>query len=379
MKTLGIHHISQIVGHPQNNIDFYASFLGLQLIKKAVNFDDRETYHFYYGNNEAQIGSVITTFPTKPEAGKGILGGGQVSSIYYIIPKGSFSFWRNRLEQFNIKYELTLRFGQRHIKFLDDSNISVELVESELGNLSNYHFNGVDIKNQIKGFYGAQIYSRDPNKTYQFMIDVLGLDFEDEDDNYYRLSFQSEIGKYLDIDKVEHERGKNTIGTVHHIALSVEDEKTLIKFQNKIKELGIYVTDVKDRNFFKAIYFKEPGGTIIELSTLKPGFDQNEIDKFGENLYLPNHFETYRAELEKTLIPIKVRQINKLRKYSYETQDGFKKEEEHFELIDQINYYANKKDLTEEEKIIRDKLRRKYIDNIKSNFKNVLESIEVVD
>ena len=43
--TAGIHHITAIVGHPQENIDFYAGVLGLRLVKQTVNFDDPGTYH----------------------------------------------------------------------------------------------------------------------------------------------------------------------------------------------------------------------------------------------------------------------------------------------------------------------------------------------
>ena len=39
-KTMGIHHITAIVGHPQENVDFYAGVLGLRLVKQTVNFDD---------------------------------------------------------------------------------------------------------------------------------------------------------------------------------------------------------------------------------------------------------------------------------------------------------------------------------------------------
>lgn len=43
-QTSGIHHITAIVGHPQENIDFYAGVLGLRLVKQTVNFDDPGTY-----------------------------------------------------------------------------------------------------------------------------------------------------------------------------------------------------------------------------------------------------------------------------------------------------------------------------------------------
>lgn len=74
-KSLGIHHITAIVGNPQENVDFYASVLGLRLVKKTINFDDPQTYHLYFGDDGANPGSILTFFPW-PNAynGKKVLG-----------------------------------------------------------------------------------------------------------------------------------------------------------------------------------------------------------------------------------------------------------------------------------------------------------------
>lgn len=50
MKTERIHHVSAIVGPAQETFDFYTKVLGLDLIKKTVNFDDMSTYHLYFGD-----------------------------------------------------------------------------------------------------------------------------------------------------------------------------------------------------------------------------------------------------------------------------------------------------------------------------------------
>ena len=47
-KILGIHHVTAIVGNPQQNVDFYTGVLGLRFVKRTVNFDDPDTYHLYY-------------------------------------------------------------------------------------------------------------------------------------------------------------------------------------------------------------------------------------------------------------------------------------------------------------------------------------------
>ena len=62
-QTAGIHHITAIVGHPQENIDFYAGVLGLRLVKQTVNFDDPGTYHLYFGDGGGKPGTIITFFP----------------------------------------------------------------------------------------------------------------------------------------------------------------------------------------------------------------------------------------------------------------------------------------------------------------------------
>ena len=49
-KFWGIHHVTAIAGDPQQNLDFYTSVLGLRLVKLTVNYDDPQTYHFYYGD-----------------------------------------------------------------------------------------------------------------------------------------------------------------------------------------------------------------------------------------------------------------------------------------------------------------------------------------
>ena len=73
-KTMGIHHITAIVGHPQENVDFYAGVLGLRLVKQTVNFDDPGTYHLYFGNEGGKPGTIITFFPWA-DAYQGKIGG----------------------------------------------------------------------------------------------------------------------------------------------------------------------------------------------------------------------------------------------------------------------------------------------------------------
>ena len=93
-KTMGIHHITAIVGDPQENVDFYASVLGLRLVKKTVNFGDKVRYHLYFGNEEGAPGTLITFFAW-PGAENGKVGDGEVGVSSYVVPAGAIEFWKN--------------------------------------------------------------------------------------------------------------------------------------------------------------------------------------------------------------------------------------------------------------------------------------------
>lgn len=58
-KTMGIHHITAIVGHPQENVDFYAGVLGLRLVKQTVNFDDQVRTIFILEMKEESLEQLL--------------------------------------------------------------------------------------------------------------------------------------------------------------------------------------------------------------------------------------------------------------------------------------------------------------------------------
>jgi len=41
-------------------------------------------------------------------------------------------------------------------------------------------------------------------------------------------------------------------------------------------DLGIPVTEQKDRHYFRSVYFREPGGVTFEIATDEPGFAVDE-------------------------------------------------------------------------------------------------------
>ena len=79
--------------------------------------------------------------------------------------------------------------------------------------------------------------------------------------------------------------------------------------QKQLKDAieGMGYTDVsesKDRNYFRSVYTRMPGGVLFEMA-YSIGFDVDEpADKLGQQILLPPWFEARRAEILAPLEPI---------------------------------------------------------------------------
>ena len=94
------------------------------------------------------------------------------------------------------------------------------------------------------------------------------------------------------------------VGTVHHVAFRVPDEETQLAVREEVSALGYNVTPVLDRNYFRSIYFREPGGVLFEIATDPPGFAVDEDPKqLGEHLKLPPWLETRREQARRGTPP----------------------------------------------------------------------------
>ncbi|MEC1552266.1 ring-cleaving dioxygenase [Bacillus haynesii] len=309
-KTSGIHHITAIVGHPQENVDFYAGVLGLRLVKKTVNFDDPGTYHLYFGNEGGKPGTIITFFPWVG-ARRGVIGDGQVGVTSYIVPKGAMAFWENRLAKFNVPYTKMNRFGEEYLEFDDPHGLHLEIVEREEGEKNNWKIGEITPDNAIKGFGGATLLSKQPEKTAELLEKVMGLEKVGEEGDFVRFRSFGDIGNMIDLKLTTIGSGQMGTGTVHHIAWRAIDDNDQLEWQKYVAENGYRVTPVQDRNYFNAIYFREHGEILFEIATDPPGFAHDESHQtMGEQLMLPAQYEHYREQLERRLIPITVKALD---------------------------------------------------------------------
>ena len=119
-RILGIHHITAIAGNAKRNHDFYTKVLGLRLVKKTVNFDAPDVYHFYYGDEKGLPGSILTFFPYG-EIQRGRHGKGMLNTTTFSVQSGSLEYWQARLDQFSIQQkDVEDRFSGELVIYFED-------------------------------------------------------------------------------------------------------------------------------------------------------------------------------------------------------------------------------------------------------------------
>jgi glyoxalase family protein len=304
----GIHHVTAIASDPQPNLGFYVRFLGLRLVKQTVNFDDPETYHFYYGDRTGQPGTILTFFPW-PGAARGRHGTGQVTLTSFSVPPGSLSFWSERAQRHGFSASASEpRFGEEVLSIADPDGLAVELVASAASEGGD---DGVDVPAEaaIRGIASATLTEANPARTVDLLTRTLGFREVAREGERIRLAVgDGGPGQRLDIvADPSLRRGLNGAGTVHHIAFRTPDDQQQLAWSEALMREGHDVSPVMDRNYFHSIYFREPGGVLFEIATDPPGFTVDEpVDSLGSELKLPPMYEPMRERIVAVLPAITV-------------------------------------------------------------------------
>jgi predicted esterase/catechol 2,3-dioxygenase-like lactoylglutathione lyase family enzyme len=314
VSVLGIHHVTAIASDPQRTLDFYTGVLGLRLVKRTVNFDDPQTYHFYFGDETGTPGSILTFFPW-PGAQRGQQGTGQVAVIALAILPAALGFWVDRLVRHGVAFEGPVRRGpaggeaEQVLAFRDRDGLLLELVahagaeaRPAWGGAS-----GITPAQALRGFHAVTLWEERGDDTGRTLVDALGFRPVREHETTRRYAAgDGGPGTLVDVRTVGgFFRGADGAGAVHHVAWRVTDDAAQLEARERVVAAGLEPTPVIDRQYFHSVYFREPGGALFELATDQPGFAIDEpVETLGERLMLPPQYEPYRAQLEAVLPPI---------------------------------------------------------------------------
>ncbi|MFD1327195.1 ring-cleaving dioxygenase [Mycoplana ramosa] len=306
MVENGIHHVTAISGLARRNLDFYTRVLGLRLVKKTVNFDDPATYHLYYGDESGTPGTILTFFPWEHVApGRG--GIGETIETAFRIPEGSIGYWTHRFLEKGVEYDAIIRrFGQTVLSFRDPDGMRLALVAHPgIGNEAAWAAADVPSEHSLRGLHGVTLLLREAAPTGAILTDVFGFSEAGREGSIVRFkAAETRLGGIIDIHAVgDFLRGRQGCGSVHHIAFRAADDEAEFAMMRKLAENhGIRTTEQKDRNYFRSLYFREPGGVLFEIATDIPGFAVDEpMAELGQSLKLPSQYESRRQQIEARL------------------------------------------------------------------------------
>ncbi|MDT1063098.1 VOC family protein [Paracoccus sp. CPCC 101403] len=291
--TTGIHHVTGITRRVQANVDFYAGFLGLRLVKRTGGFEDAEQLHLFYGDALASPGSLVT-FLVWEDGAPGRVGHGQVSEIALAVPPDSIGTWLVRAMTAHVPVEgPTREFGETVLRLKDPDGVTVKLV-------------GIDLP--------AAAPLPDPLaptrlRSVTLMTEKLADSAAFLGQFGYRPgTVEGAVRRMVsDTDVIDIRDGSGFFagipgtGILDHVALRAVDADAVRRMRLALKDTD--VTSVHDRKYFLSLYVRDPASILLEYATDGPGFTLDEApDQLGTTLFVPPQ-DAARAEDLRVLLP----------------------------------------------------------------------------
>lgn len=309
VKPSGLHHVTAIAGNPQRNVDFYTKVLGLRLIKQTVNFDAPNVWHLYYGDEAGRPASIMTFFPW-PDVAPGREGYGLTTATAFSVPAESLSWWQGHLSRLGLSSTLRKQLdGSDALELRDPDGMKLLLVGT-LGDLRS-GWDGVasiPMEHAVRGLHSVTMSEANFDPTSAMLTNLLGMELADESTDGARFAMdEGASGALVELAAERSQRGLQAGGTVHHVAFRAPDLDTMTLWQHELQSKGVRVTEILDRQYFKSIYFREPGGVLFEIATDTPGFDVDEpLLELGRSLKLPPWLEPSREQIQAVLPKIEL-------------------------------------------------------------------------
>ena len=289
--TSGIHHVTGITADVQANVDFYAGFLGLKLVKRTGGYADAEQLHLFYGDGLGSPGSLLT-FLVWEATGRGRTGVGQLLEAPLAVPPATIGDWLTRGLSANIPVEGPLReFAEPVLRLKDPDGMIVKLVGLEMPTPAPRTGAPTRLR-------GVTVLTDKAEETEGF-IARFGYRNEQRDGLTRRMASDTDV---VDVREVSgFVPSAQGAGVPDHVAFRARDADDVRSLRFSLKDYG--PTEVHDRKYFLSLYVRDPAGILIEYATDGPGMTVDEAPgELGRTLFLPSR-ETARREELKVMLP----------------------------------------------------------------------------
>ncbi|MFW6201373.1 MAG: VOC family protein, partial [Gemmatimonadota bacterium] len=325
-----------------------------RLVKKTVNFDDPGAYHLYFGTRDGvgEPGTILTFFEW-PHARRGHWGVGGVHHLALGVDDEDAQLrWKRRLTDAGVAVTGPYDRGYfRSIYFQDPDGQILEIATAgpgyavdepadalgetlvhppeerlrghrdEAGIRALTHPEPVEDVTPdmaLRGIHHITGITDDIERMHDFLTEALGLRLvkktvnQDDPDtpHYFWASYDGrEVGPHSAYTLFgwpgSDHRARPGAGQTHHVAFRAADEEEQLAWRERLVSLGIDVTPVLDRSYFRSIYFRAPDGMLLEIATDGPGFTIDEAEaELGGGLRLPEWLEPERDRIAGALTPL---------------------------------------------------------------------------
>jgi glyoxalase family protein len=220
----------------------------------------------YYGDEAGHPGTLLTFFPFA-NAGTGRVGPGMAESVSLAIPEDALEPWLLNLAEHGQETDGPKpRFGNQVLGLHDPDGLRIELVsEPDLEKPSPPGTTkSRSMRPMIDGLHSVSLCVEAPDRTALLLTEIFGYEPIAEEAGRQRFrSRKRGIGGVIDLRM----RGRVGAGSIHHVAFRARNEAEQLLWRETILARGYDVTSILDRQYFRSIYFREPGGVLFEIAT----------------------------------------------------------------------------------------------------------------
>jgi glyoxalase family protein len=353
LTTSGLHHVTMVSSNAQRTLDFYRDVLGLGLVKRTVNFDDPGSYHLYFGDPVGNPGTLLTFFEW-PHAPRGHWGIGGVHHVAMgVATEDGLLKWKRRLTDAGVPVSGPYDRRWFHSIYFSDPDGQIleiatkgpgytldepadglgrQLIIPGDGNLRGHRDEAliqartwpepvptITPDMALDGMHHISSITRDVEEANDFLEGALGLRLvkktvnQDAPDipHWFWASYDGEsvaphsaftLFGFPANGKWAH----GGVGQTHHVAFRAGSDEQQAEWRDHLLGLGVSVSPVMDRDYFRSIYFRMPDGLLLEIATDGPGFLVDEpLATLGTGLRVPAWLADQREEIEAGLEALK--------------------------------------------------------------------------
>ena len=352
LSTRGFHHITMVSRDAARTLAFYGGVLGLDLVKRTVNFDDPGAYHLYFGDGGGQPGTILTFFES-PHARPGQPGVGGVHHLALGVASADAQLkWKRRLVDAGIPVSGPIDRGYFKSLYFEDPDgqileiatagpgYAIDEAPDALGQellvppaermpegrdeqaiAAATHPEPVPTVSEdmkLKGIHHISGITSDLKGASDFYAEALGLSLVKKTYNQDDGVILHYFWAHYDGENVasnssytlfgwpgSRARARPGAGQTHHLAFRARDDDEHAAWREHLLSMDVEVTQVMDRTYFRSIYFNAPDGQLLEIATDGLGFAVDEsIESLGSELQLPAWLEARRGEIQSALSPL---------------------------------------------------------------------------